>query len=138
MFTQICIGYNRRKSWTNDSHIPAGTYRQTSKIGHTLVCNKIDNHSIYIFILPLTPGLKRLGRDNCKTTQETLMFWDLTRLLSKVSRFIYKDTISDRLIENQLQYPLQGVRDIYINKGAEISFILMPGLCTGQKQYTMT
>ena len=52
---------------------PAGnhrTYQQTSHISSTLV------GSNYIFIIDLTPGFNRLGKDNCKTRRETSKFWD--------------------------------------------------------------
>ena len=56
-------------------------YCETSNISHTLVGNKIVDHSDvvkstacqhcsnYIFILDLTPGFNGLGKDNCKTRQ---------------------------------------------------------------------
>ena len=68
-------------------------YRKTSNIIHTLVGNNIFDHSDvvgaspvgaaanYIFILDLAPGFNGLGKDNCKTRQETFKFWDLMRLI---------------------------------------------------------
>ena len=54
-------------------------YRQTSNKSHTLVANKIVDHSDvvgrccsnYIFIHDLTPGFNELGKDNCKTRRKT-------------------------------------------------------------------
>ena len=59
-------------------------YCQTSNISHTLVGNKVVDHSDvvesiacwrcsnYIFILDLTPGFIGLGKDNCKTRRQNL------------------------------------------------------------------
>ena len=33
--------------------------------------------SIYIFILYLTAGFNRLGKDKCKMRRESVKFWDL-------------------------------------------------------------
>ena len=53
-------------------------YCQTPNISHTLVNNKLVDHSDacrhcsnYIFILDLTPGFNGLNKDNCKTKRET-------------------------------------------------------------------
>ena len=49
-------------------------YCQTSNIRHTLVGNKIVDHSDvvgYIFFLVLTPDFNFLGKDNCNTRWET-------------------------------------------------------------------
>ena len=70
-------------------------YRQTSNISHSLVGNKLVDHSDvvgaspvgaalipcqccsnYIFILNLIPGFNGLGRDNCKTRWQTFKCWD--------------------------------------------------------------
>ena len=40
----------------------------------------------YIFILDLTPGFIGLGKDNCKTRQETVKFGDLVHLILEISR----------------------------------------------------
>ena len=74
-------------------------YRQVSNISRTLVGNKIVDHSdvvgaspvgaaptMYIFILDLTPGLNRLGKDNCKTRRESFKFCDLVRLILETLR----------------------------------------------------
>ena len=72
------------------------TYHKTSNISRTLVCNKIVDHSDVVGAAPvgaapttssyLTPGFNGLGKDNCKTTQETFKFWDLERLIKEVLR----------------------------------------------------
>ena len=68
-------------------------YCQTSNISHTLVGNKIVDHSgvvgaspvgDYIFILDLTLGFNGLAKDNCKITQETFKFWDLVVLILEI------------------------------------------------------
>ena len=43
--------------------------------------------SYYIFILDLTAGLNRLGKDNCKTRRESFKFCDLVRLILKTLRY---------------------------------------------------
>ena len=55
--------------------------------------------SNYIFILYLTPGFNRLGKDNCKTRWETFKFGELVCLISR-GLTIY------RLLSARLQYPL--------------------------------
>ena len=67
-------------------------YRQTSNISHDLVSNKFFDHSNvvgcsnYIVVLDLTSGFNVLGKDNCKTKQETFKFWDLVWLTLEVWR----------------------------------------------------
>ena len=73
-------------------------YRQTSNTSHTLVGNKLVDHSDvvgaspvgsnYIFILNLTPGFNGLGKDNYKMRRETFDFWDLVCLISEVWQYI--------------------------------------------------
>ena len=74
-------------------------YHQTSNISHTLVENKIVDHSDvvgaspvgcsnYTFILDLTPGFNGLGKDNCKTRWETFQFWDLVQLILEVWQYV--------------------------------------------------
>ena len=41
-----------------------------------------------IFI-DLTPGFNGLGKDNCKTRQETFKFWDLVCLILEILRYFY-------------------------------------------------
>ena len=65
-------------------------YRQTANISHTLVENKIVDHSNYIFILDLTLGFKVLGKENCKTRRETSKFRDLVLLISGVWRWMLR------------------------------------------------
>ena len=71
-------------------------YRQVSIIRHTLLGNKIVDHSDlvgespvarcsnYIFILELTPGFIELDKDNSKTRRETLKFGDLAFLILEI------------------------------------------------------
>ena len=50
----------------------------------SIVCRRCSN---YIFILDLTPGFNALGKDNCKTRQETFEFGDLVRLVIEIWRY---------------------------------------------------
>ena len=75
------------------------TYRQVSNIRRTLVgnycwslrcswsitCWRCSN---YIFILYLTAGFNRLGKDKCKTRQESVKFWDLVRPILEILRHV--------------------------------------------------
>ena len=47
----------------------------------SIACQHCSN---YIFILNLTHGFNRLGKDNCKTRQETFKIWDLLCLILKI------------------------------------------------------
>ena len=68
---------------------PRIIYRKISNIRCTSVGNVIVDHcSNYIFILDLTPGLNELGKDNCKTRQETFKFWDLVQLILDILRYV--------------------------------------------------
>ena len=78
-------------------YVPSALY-----ISRTLADNEIVDHSDvvgasptlyrrcsnYIFILDLTPGINRLGKDNCKTRRETLKFSDLARLILEIWRYV--------------------------------------------------
>ena len=88
-----------QKCLQNGSHfVLVPMYRKTSNISRTLVCNKtVDDSdcswsiacwrcSNYISILDLTPGFNGLDKDNCKTTRETVKFWDLVWLILQVLR----------------------------------------------------
>ena len=44
----------------------------------SIACRRGSN---YIFILNLTPGFNRLGKDNYKMRQKTFKFWDLVQLI---------------------------------------------------------
>ena len=73
-------------------------YHQTSDINHTLVDNKIVDHSDVVGASPvgatpttssfsfldITPGFNGWGRDNCKMGQETFKCWDLLHLILEV------------------------------------------------------
>ena len=69
-------------------------YRQTSCKSRTFVGDKIVDHSDIVGASPVdaaltTPRLNildfnGLGKDNCKTRQESLKFWDLVRLILDV------------------------------------------------------
>ena len=69
------------------------TYHETSNISHTLVGNKIVDHSDVVgvspvgaaFILDLIPGFNILHKDNCRMRQQTFKFWDLVQLILEIS-----------------------------------------------------
>ena len=46
----------------------------------------VDQSDNYIFILQLTPGLKKLPEDNSKPRRETFKFWYLVRLILEILR----------------------------------------------------
>ena len=50
--------------------------------------HRLPRCSNYIFIIDLTPDLNGLGKDNCKTIQETFKFWNLVRLILEVERYV--------------------------------------------------
>ena len=61
-------------------------YRKTSKISHTLVSNRIVDHSDVVVASPVSAApttssfstsSSGLGRDNGRTRRETFKFWDL-------------------------------------------------------------
>ena len=77
------------------------TYRKTSNISATLVCNKKNCRSLrcswsitcrhcsnYIFILDSTHCFNGLGKDNCNEIWETFKFWDLVWLILVVLRYM--------------------------------------------------
>ena len=80
-------------------------YRQTSNkrcmfVGNKIVWSLRCSWSItcqhcfnYIFILHLTPGFKRLGKENCKTRWETSKFWDLMWV-----KELHHSSVTQRLI----------------------------------------
>ena len=82
-------GYLKRDA----SSIKHQNYRQNSNISHTLVGNKIVDHSDvvgalpcrccsnYIFVLDWTPGFNALGGDNLKMRRESFKFWNLVQLI---------------------------------------------------------
>ena len=45
--------------------------------------------SNYIFIPNLTHGFNSLGKDSCKTRQETFKFWDSVRLILEIWRYMF-------------------------------------------------
>ena len=51
----------------------------------SIACRRCSN---YIFILYLTHGFNRLGKDKCKTRGESFKFWDLVRLILDILRYI--------------------------------------------------
>ena len=75
-------------------------YRQAPNKRRTLIGNQIIDHSDvkrvkrdacrrcsnYVFILYLTPGLNRLGKDKCKTRREPFKFWYLVCLILEILR----------------------------------------------------
>ena len=58
------------------------------RCNQSIACQQCPN---YIFILDLTPGFNRLGKDNCKTRRETFKFWDLVHLIFEVSQYVLVD-----------------------------------------------
>ena len=58
-------------------------YHQTSNISHTLVGNKLVDHSDVVGASPvdLTPGFNGLGKDNFKMRRESFKFCDLVQLI---------------------------------------------------------
>ena len=58
----------------------------------SIACRHCSN---YIFILNLTNGFNRLGKDNCKTRGETFKFWDSVRLILETLRYIQQTGSSD-------------------------------------------
>ena len=74
-------------------------YRQICNISRTLVgksnidqsdeaCRRCSN---CIFILHLTPGLKRLRKNNCKTRWETFKFRDFVWFILEVWRYSFQE-----------------------------------------------
>ena len=84
------------------------SYRQVSVIRRTLVGSKIvDDSDVvgsiacrrcsnYIFILDLTPGFIGLGKDNCKSRRETVMFGELVCLILEILRYLLLFTKTSR------------------------------------------
>ena len=92
-------------------------YRQVSNISHTLAGNEIFYHSDVVgaspvdaapttfFILVLTPGFNRLGKDKCKTRRESFKFWDLVRLILETLRYMFNHhNISYQWLGARLSY----------------------------------
>ena len=52
----------------------------------SIACRRCSN---YIFILNLAPGCNGLGKDNCKTRRETMMFGDRLRLMLEIWRYVW-------------------------------------------------
>ena len=76
VFQFSCAIFARRtfREWTFHIVWPKLAVRGRRK--HSSACRRCSN---YIFIL-LTPGFTGLGKDNCKTRQESFKIWDLVRL----------------------------------------------------------
>ena len=83
----VCMRYEWRYTRCN--------FCQTSNIKH--LCRQLKCWSIrcsrsmacqhcskYIFILDLTPGFNRLGKDNCKMRREASQCWELVQLVLEV------------------------------------------------------
>ena len=60
----------------------------TKTVNYRQVSNISRRCSNCIFILDLTPGFIRLGKDNCKTRRETVRFGDLVRLILETLRYM--------------------------------------------------
>ena len=73
-------------------------YRQVSNIRHTLVGNKIVDHSDVVGASPVgaasttsslsTHGFIGWGQNNHKTRREAFKFWDLGRLILDILRYV--------------------------------------------------
>ena len=90
-------------------------YSQTSNIRHlsrqqtwsfrysrSIACPRCCN---YTFILDLTSGFNRLGKDNCKTRRETFMLWDLVCLILEVWQYIHTSQSHNHDISQYWQGP---------------------------------
>ena len=84
-------------SWRHcNDMILSPIYRQVSNIRRQLNCWSLRcswsiacrRCSNYIFILCLTPGFSRLGKDKGKTRRESFRFWDLVRLILEILRVL--------------------------------------------------
>ena len=51
----------------------------------SIACRRCSN---YIFILYLTPGFNRLGKDKWKTRRESFNFWDSVWLILEILRYV--------------------------------------------------
>ena len=78
---------NIRRTWGRNKVV-----YQSDVVGASR-CRRCSN---YIFILNLTPGFNGLGKDNCKTSRETLMFGDWVRLILENWRYINKKTYEQK------------------------------------------
>ena len=58
---------------------------QSLRCSWSIACRRCSN---YIFILDLIPGFNGLGKDDCKTRQETFNFWDLVLLIQEVLGYV--------------------------------------------------
>ena len=116
-------------SWLHQSHhCEFGScvyiYRQIFNIRHIRRqsdCRSLSANrrcSNYIFILDLTPGLNRLGRNNCETWREIFSFWDSVRLLEvwryeagawRVKNWLRVLTLADASIVEATRSVLAGV-----------------------------
>ena len=56
----------------------------------SIACQHCSN---YIFILDLTPGFNRFGRDKCKTRRETFKFLDLVHLILDILWYNFNDPV---------------------------------------------
>ena len=77
-------------------HVSNGKYRQNSNINHTLVDNKIVDHSDVVGASPVraapatssfatyTPGFDGFGKDSCKMRRETFKFCDLVWFILEI------------------------------------------------------
>ena len=59
-------------------------FREDCRCSWSIACRRCSN---YIFILDLTHGFNRFGKDNCKTTWGTFKFWNLVHLILEAWKY---------------------------------------------------
>ena len=106
---------------TNIEGIPSSLFYKTHfirqlncwslKCGWSIACRRCSN---YIFILDLTPGFNRLGKDNYKMKRETFKFWDLVRLILETLRYLFLFIKWDQLSIFILNGPLTGYVKLWV------------------------
>ena len=83
------LHYSREKMHRQVSNIRCTLSGQLNcwslRCSWSIACRRCSN---YIFILDLIPGINILGKDNCKTRQETLKFWVLVCLILEIWRYL--------------------------------------------------
>ena len=65
-------------------------------------CRRCSN---YFFIVYLTPGFNRLGKDKCKTRRESFKFWDLVRLILEMLRYRYITVLANKFVTPRNEVP---------------------------------
>ena len=77
----------RKVPWKIPSSLWCKTHLSRQLKYWSLGCNACRRCSNYIFILYLTPGFNRLGKDKCKTRRESFKFLDLVRFILENLRY---------------------------------------------------